>query len=68
MCRANATVDRLSRSGLAAEVTASVSVPWGPVLRSRRAWSERQGLAAEAQEWEELVTIHASHVKNAGLG
>ncbi|MFD9481760.1 HemK2/MTQ2 family protein methyltransferase [Streptomyces nojiriensis] len=68
MCGANATIDRLSRSGLAAEVTASVFVPWGPVLRSRRAWLERQGLAAEAQEWEELVTIRASHVKNAGLG
>ncbi|MFF4427184.1 HemK2/MTQ2 family protein methyltransferase [Streptomyces sp. NPDC001549] len=68
MCGANATIDRLSRSGLAAEVTASVFVPCGPVLRSGRAWLERQGLAAEAQEWEELVTIRASHVKNAGLG
>ncbi|MFD6916002.1 HemK2/MTQ2 family protein methyltransferase [Streptomyces virginiae] len=66
MCGARTTIDRLHRAGLAAEVTASVLVPWGPVLRSRRAWLERQGLAADAQEWEELVTIRAGHPENPG--
>ncbi|MFI8341871.1 hypothetical protein ACIF8W_17630 [Streptomyces sp. NPDC085639] len=50
MRRAKTTIDRLYRAGLAAEVTASAYVPWGPVLRSRRAWLERQGLAGEAEE------------------
>ncbi|MGW5851029.1 HemK2/MTQ2 family protein methyltransferase [Streptomyces sp. NPDC055254] len=59
MCGAEATVDRLSGARMSAEVTARVSVPWGPVLRSRRAWLERQGLAARAEEWEELVIIRA---------
>ncbi|MFB7981796.1 HemK2/MTQ2 family protein methyltransferase [Streptomyces vinaceus] len=59
MCGAERTLDRLTGMGLAAEVTAKTAVPWGPVLRSRRAWLERQGLAAEAEEWEELVIIRA---------
>ncbi len=59
MCGAEETLERLTGAGLAAGVTATASVPWGPVLRSRRAWLERQGLAAEAEEWEELVIIRA---------
>lgn len=59
MCGAGETLDRLTGVGLAAEVTASASVPWGPVLRSRRAWLEQRGLAAETDEWEELVIIRA---------
>lgn len=59
MCGADETLDRLVGAGLAAEVTATASVPWGPVLRSRRSWLERQGLAAEAEEREELVVIRA---------
>ncbi|MFC6512129.1 HemK2/MTQ2 family protein methyltransferase [Streptomyces goshikiensis] len=59
MCGAGETLDRLTRAGLAAEVTATASVPWGPVLRARRTWLEQQGLAAAAEEWEELVVIRA---------
>ncbi|MCX5583248.1 HemK2/MTQ2 family protein methyltransferase [Streptomyces erythrochromogenes] len=59
MCGAEKTLDRLAGAGLAAEVTATASVPWGPVLRSRRSWLEQQGLAAEAEEREELVVIRA---------
>ncbi|WP_327740343.1 methyltransferase [Streptomyces nojiriensis] len=59
LCGAGETLDRLTGVGLAAEVTASASVPWGPVLRSRRAWLEQRGLAAEAEEREELVIIRA---------
>nr|WP_308346711.1 HemK2/MTQ2 family protein methyltransferase [Streptomyces sp. ISL-66] len=59
MCGPEETVDRLTGAGLAAGITARTSVPWGPVLRSRRAWLEGQGLAAEAEEWEELVIIRA---------
>lgn len=59
MCGAEKTLDRLAGAGLAAEVTATASVPWGPVLRSRRSWLEQQGLAAEAEEREELVVVRA---------
>ncbi|MFE5767331.1 HemK2/MTQ2 family protein methyltransferase [Streptomyces sp. NPDC056485] len=59
MCDAEETLDRLAWAGLAAEVTATASVPWGPVLRSRRTWLEQQGLAAAAEEREELVVIRA---------
>lgn len=59
MCGAEETISRLAGVGLAAEATARASVPWGPVLRSRRSWLERRGLAAEAEEWEELVVIRA---------
>lgn len=59
MCGAGETLDRLTGEGMTAEVTAKAAVPWGPVLRSRRAWLERRGLADEAEEWEELVVIRA---------
>ncbi|MFD9458697.1 HemK2/MTQ2 family protein methyltransferase [Streptomyces sp. NPDC059985] len=62
MCGPEETVDRLTGTGLTAEVTAKATVPWGPVLRSRRSWLERQGLAAEAEEWEELVVIRARYL------
>ncbi|MFD8148428.1 HemK2/MTQ2 family protein methyltransferase [Streptomyces sp. NPDC059708] len=59
MCNAGQTLDRLTRAGMTAAVTAKAAVPWGPVLRSRRAWLERRGLAEEAEEWEELVVVRA---------
>ncbi|MFE6905534.1 HemK2/MTQ2 family protein methyltransferase [Streptomyces erythrochromogenes] len=62
MCGAEETLDRLAAAGLAAQVTAKASVRWGPVLRSRRSWLERQGLVSEAEEWEELVVIRAQNL------
>ncbi|MFD8025224.1 HemK2/MTQ2 family protein methyltransferase [Streptomyces lavendulae] len=59
MCGADETLDRLAGAGLPAEITATASVPWGPVLRSRRSWLEQQGLATGAEECEELVVIRA---------
>ncbi|MEU8841746.1 HemK2/MTQ2 family protein methyltransferase [Streptomyces roseus] len=61
MCGTEETLRRLAGEGLEAEVTARATVAWGPVLRSRRSWLERRGLAAEAEEWEELVVIRARH-------
>ncbi|MEU9182049.1 hypothetical protein AB0C90_35545 [Streptomyces sp. NPDC048550] len=55
-------MERLTAAGLAADVTTRASVPWGPVLRSRRAWLERRGLARAADEREELVVIRARYV------
>ncbi|MFI5982374.1 HemK2/MTQ2 family protein methyltransferase [Streptomyces sp. NPDC051555] len=59
MCGPDATVARLTAAGLSAEVTARATVPWGPVLRSRRAWLEQQGLARPTDQWEELLVIRA---------
>ncbi|MFE7511313.1 HemK2/MTQ2 family protein methyltransferase [Streptomyces sp. NPDC057540] len=62
MSRAEETLERLTRAGLAAEITAKATVPWGPVLRSRRSWLERQGLANSAETREELVVIRARNI------
>ncbi|WSK24577.1 methyltransferase [Streptomyces sp. NBC_01298] len=59
MCGAGKTLARLTGAGMTAEVTAKAEVPWGPVLRSRRAWLEQRGLADAAEQWEELVVIRA---------
>ncbi|MFF3214236.1 HemK2/MTQ2 family protein methyltransferase [Streptomyces sp. NPDC002886] len=59
MCGTAQTLERLTAAGMTAEATATALVPWGPVLRSRRAWLEQHGLAAVAEEWEELVIIRA---------
>ncbi|MFF3215808.1 HemK2/MTQ2 family protein methyltransferase [Streptomyces sp. NPDC002886] len=59
MCGVGETLGRLTGAGLAAEVTLTATVPWGPVLSSRRSWLEGQGLAAEGEQWEELVVIRA---------
>ncbi|MFG3042234.1 HemK2/MTQ2 family protein methyltransferase [Streptomyces sp. NPDC048330] len=59
MSRAEETLGRLTRAGLTAEITAKATVPWGPVLRSRRSWLAGQGLANVAEMREELVVIRA---------
>ncbi|MCX4986654.1 HemK2/MTQ2 family protein methyltransferase [Streptomyces sp. NBC_00572] len=61
MCGPPATLARLEAGGLSAGVTARTSVPWGPVLRARRTWLRRQGLACDGNEREELVIIRAEH-------
>ncbi|MFF1413080.1 HemK2/MTQ2 family protein methyltransferase [Streptomyces sp. NPDC058289] len=58
MCGAASTVDHLRRGGLTADVVSRAVVPWGPVLRSRRAWLLSRDLA-DGAEWEELVVIRA---------
>ncbi|MCB5164985.1 methyltransferase [Streptomyces bambusae] len=62
LCGPQQTLDRLREAGLSADVTDRARVPWGPVLRSRRTWLEQQGLAAESDDWEELVVIRARHL------
>ncbi|MFG2983858.1 HemK2/MTQ2 family protein methyltransferase [Streptomyces sp. NPDC048258] len=62
MCGPRTTVDRLERAGMSAQVRMRASVPWGPVLRSRRDWLESRGLAHEGEEWEELVVIRAQRL------
>ncbi|MFF5707324.1 HemK2/MTQ2 family protein methyltransferase [Streptomyces sp. NPDC012794] len=59
MCGVRQTLELLERQGLSARVVERASVPWGPVLRSRRLWLEQQGLAEEGTEQEELVIVRA---------
>ncbi|MEU0038021.1 HemK2/MTQ2 family protein methyltransferase [Streptomyces sp. NPDC006333] len=59
MCGPEDTLKRLAEVGLTGHMTVRACVPWGPVLRSRRAWLQKQGLAGVGEEEEELVVIRA---------
>ncbi|MFE4610261.1 HemK2/MTQ2 family protein methyltransferase [Streptomyces niveus] len=59
LCGVPATLERLERAGLPAEVTDRRSVPFGPVLTSRRQWLMDRGLIAPGDDKEELVIIRA---------
>ncbi|MFF2996480.1 HemK2/MTQ2 family protein methyltransferase [Streptomyces sp. NPDC057950] len=59
MCDPDSTLKRLEQAGLAGRTTARALVPWGPVLRGRRAWLQSQGLADVGEDQEELVIIRA---------
>ncbi len=62
LCGPRTTLRCLERAGLSARVVMHAAVPWGPVLRARRAWLEGQGLAGADDEWEELVIIRAQRI------
>jgi release factor glutamine methyltransferase len=54
---AAATCAALERRGLRARVVARARQPFGPVMRARARWFERQGLIAAGQRVEELVVV-----------
>ncbi|MEU8591696.1 HemK2/MTQ2 family protein methyltransferase [Streptomyces sp. NPDC048664] len=56
------TLRSLTRSGLRATVSDRTRVPFGPVLRARRAWLREHHLIAPEQELEELVIIRAEQI------
>lgn len=58
LCDTDATLRRLSRAGLEAKVADRALTPFGPVLRSRRAFLRRRGLLGD-EDREELVVIRA---------
>lgn len=58
-CNADATVARLARAGLVAEVVDRVHVPLGPVMRARRVMHETRGLVEPGARSEELVVVRA---------
>lgn len=60
LCGIDATLSRLERAGLRAEVVDRAVLPFGRVLRSRLAWLREQGLTADGTT-EELVVIRAEH-------
>ncbi len=57
VCGAETTLDMLRQQGLKAAVVARHMEPFGPVMRSRIALLERQGLIERGQRTEELVVI-----------
>ncbi|WP_375256694.1 HemK2/MTQ2 family protein methyltransferase [Streptomyces sp. MNP-20] len=59
LCGVTATLGRLARLGMEAAVIDRAYVPFGPVLRSRRAWLCRAGLLGASETREELVVIRA---------
>ncbi|MDX3248187.1 HemK2/MTQ2 family protein methyltransferase [Streptomyces sp. ME18-1-4] len=60
LCGIDATLTRLEKAGLRAEVVDRARLPFGRVLRSRLAWLREQGLTADGTT-EELVVIRAAH-------
>jgi release factor glutamine methyltransferase len=59
VCDAQRTVERLSRSGLAAQVLERGRVPFGPVMRARAGLLAERGLIEPGDNIEELVIIEA---------
>jgi release factor glutamine methyltransferase len=57
VCRPERTVDALTACGLTAEVGAKAEIPFGPVMRARRAWMCAQGLLGPGENTETLVVI-----------
>ncbi|MGW6486779.1 HemK2/MTQ2 family protein methyltransferase [Streptomyces sp. NPDC055056] len=62
MCGPERTLKRLAQAGLPGQVTAEETVPWGPVLRSRRAWLQKQGFSDVGEANEGLVVIRAEAI------
>lgn len=59
MCGVEKTEAILEEHGMTVEISARRFVPFGPVMRSRRATLEACGLITAGQETEELVVIRA---------
>lgn len=59
LCGSSATLSRLARAGLTAQIADRALVPLGPVLMSRREWLREQGLMRGSESLEELVVIRA---------
>ncbi|WP_234331956.1 HemK2/MTQ2 family protein methyltransferase [Streptomyces sp. NRRL S-87] len=59
LCGPERTLALLADHGLPAQVTDRAEVAWGPVLRSRRAWLQAQGLVQDGADREELVVVRA---------
>jgi release factor glutamine methyltransferase len=57
VCDTAGTVAALQRAGLAARELTRVTVPFGPVMRSRAAMLEARGFVARGQRSEELVVV-----------
>ncbi|RMI30384.1 methyltransferase domain-containing protein [Nocardia stercoris] len=60
LCGTDHTLRRLGTGPLDCAVVAERRVPFGPVLRSRRAWLTSRGLIAAADTGEDLVVIRAT--------
>lgn len=59
LCDSGTTLNQLRGAGLKASVVARKVIPFGPVMRRRAAWLEREGLIEPGQREEELVVIRA---------
>lgn len=57
LCGTHATVDALAGAGFVPSVLARVTIPFGPVLRSRAELLERRGLIEPGHREEELVVV-----------
>jgi release factor glutamine methyltransferase len=63
VCDTPQTVERLSRSGMVAEVMERGQVPFGPVMRARAGLLAERGLIRPGENIEELVIIEARRAR-----
>lgn len=66
VCNVDSTLIQLRAGGLKAAVVARQVVPFGPVMRRRRALLERRGLIEPGQCDEELVVIRGDRPQRDG--
>jgi release factor glutamine methyltransferase len=57
LCSPSRTLDLLAEQGLHAEIIRKAEIPFGPVMRSRAAWLQEQGLIGPDEDMEGLVVI-----------
>jgi len=62
LCDEHLTLDQLREAGLRAEVVLRRAEPFGPVMRGRAGWLERQSLIRPGQQEEGLVVIRADRI------
>lgn len=67
VCDLDATLERLDRSGLRAEVLIRERGPLGPLLAARAEQLERRGLLAPGEREEEIQVIRASRASTVHL-
>jgi release factor glutamine methyltransferase len=63
LCGTEATCAALERAGLRASVVARSREPFGPVMRARARWFERQGLIGPGEREEELVVVRGERTR-----
>ena len=65
VCSVTTTVAALERAGLAADVVARRTQPFGPLLTARADLLESRGLIPRGQRQEEMVVVRATRVASA---
>lgn len=63
LCGVETTCTELADAGLKTQVVARARQPFGPVMRARARWFERQGLIGPGEREEELVVVRGERAR-----